>query len=111
MWAYSTTLLVMLILHASRGHYVWNTSVKEANFGAGLPPKTTTAPVVNAYGAEAKPHENASLNPGQAPYAYPPGTAPAPTGYISPQTTGYNSPQTTGYGQPAGAHPSAYPQV
>lgn len=101
----------MLILHASRGHYVWNTSVKEANFGAGLPPKTTTAPVVNAYGAEAKPHENASLNPGQAPYAYPPGTAPAPTGYISPQTTGYNSPQTTGYGQPAGAHPSAYPQV
>ncbi|KAI9062972.1 hypothetical protein FKP32DRAFT_1592934 [Trametes sanguinea] len=100
LWGYTITLLVLLIIHANRGHYVYKTSVKEANFEAGIPPSTGTgAPMQNAYGTETKPHEAAALNPGQVPYAYPPTTT--------------TSPAPTGYGQPVGApgYPNAYPQV
>lgn len=72
----------MLIIQAQRGNYVWQQSVKEASFQGGnaVPSVGTTAP--GLYGTEAKPHEQAALNPGQVPYAYPP-----PTG-ISPHPTG-----------------------
>ncbi|KAI0374268.1 hypothetical protein BV20DRAFT_935696 [Pilatotrama ljubarskyi] len=98
LWGYTITLLVLLIIHANRGHYVWKSSVKEANFAAGLPPASTSAPGMNAYGSEVKPYEAASLNPGQVPYAYPPSATV--------------SPAPTGYGQPAAPRPAnAYPQV
>ena len=65
-WGYTISLLVLLILHANRGHYVWRMSVKEAGFENGIPPAN----------GEAKAHEAASLNAGQVPYAYPPTGAP-----------------------------------
>ncbi|KAI0724448.1 hypothetical protein C8T65DRAFT_563949 [Cerioporus squamosus] len=86
-WAYTGTLLVVLIVQAQRGNYIWQQSVKGVNLQGGnsVPPvgATTTAP--GLYGTEAKPHEQAALNPGQLPYAYPP-----PTG-LSPQPTGQPS--------------------
>ncbi|KAI0639306.1 hypothetical protein C8Q77DRAFT_1080496 [Trametes polyzona] len=104
LWAYSVTLLILLIIHANRGHYVWKTSVKEANFSAGIPP---AAPTTNAYGTEVKPYEAASLNPAQMPYAYPPSTttSPAPSGYPQPS---FGQPAAPAPGQ---TYPSAYPQV
>ncbi|KAJ8482760.1 hypothetical protein ONZ51_g5146 [Trametes cubensis] len=66
LWGYTISLLVLLILHANRGHYVWRMSVKEAGFENGIPPAN----------GEAKAHEAASLNAGQVPYAYPPTGAP-----------------------------------
>ncbi|KAI0824265.1 hypothetical protein BC628DRAFT_1420343 [Trametes gibbosa] len=110
LWVYTGILLVFLIIHAHRGHYVWRSTVKEANFGASVPPANTTAP--GTYGTEAKSYEAASLNPpavsgAQPPYAYPPSPA------MSPTPTGYGQPP---YGQsplgaPAPTYPSAYPQV
>ncbi|KAI0361735.1 hypothetical protein OH77DRAFT_1492716 [Trametes cingulata] len=98
LWGYTITLLVLLIMHANRGHYVWRTSVKEANFAAGVPPATNAPGMTTAYGSEGKPYEAASLNPGQAPYAYPPNNA--------------TSPAPTAYGQPVAAtQANAYPQV
>ena len=83
-WAYTGTLLVMLIMQAHRGNYVWQQSVKSASFQGGngassVPP----AP----YGSEPKPYEQAALNPGQVPYSYPPSTL------VSPQSTGQPIPQ------------------
>ena len=87
MWAYAVVLLVLLIIQANRGNYVWQRSVKES-FPAigGVPPAGTTAPGVFE---EGKPQQPA----GQ--YGYPPST-------VSPQLTGYSQPQ-----QPA----QPYPQV
>ncbi|KAI0778078.1 hypothetical protein BD413DRAFT_98761 [Trametes elegans] len=98
LWAYTITLLVVLIIYASRGQYIWRSFVKDAAFKT-VAPDTAAAPGVPAYGTEAKPYEAAALNPGQVPYAYPPPTT--------------NSPPQTAYGVPAGAPPaqSPYPQV
>ncbi|KAH9898502.1 hypothetical protein C8Q73DRAFT_788679 [Cubamyces lactineus] len=76
LWGYTITLLVLLILHANRGHYVWRMSVKEAGFENGIPPA----------GGEAKAHEAASLNAAQVPYAYPPSGTPygQPAAHPSP---------------------------
>ncbi|KAI0651755.1 hypothetical protein C8Q79DRAFT_56295 [Trametes meyenii] len=96
LWAYAVTLLTLLILHANRGHYVWKTSVKEANFEGGIPPPTTGP----GYGTDVKAaYEAASLNPARAPYAYP------PTSQGSPPPPIYGSPAA----QPAPLSP--YPQV
>ena len=108
-WAYTGTLLVVLIIHAQRGDYIWQSSVKEMEFKAGssIPPAGTTAP--GLYGSEQKPVDGQ----GQVPYAYPPQNTMSPqsTGtLISPQSTGYQQPyaqQTGGFGQPA----QSYPQV
>ncbi|KAI0632813.1 hypothetical protein C8Q77DRAFT_1158273 [Trametes polyzona] len=109
LWAYSTTLLVLALIHANRGHYVWKTSVKEANFfGAGISPANPMVPTtLNVYGPEAKPYEAASLNPAQMPYAYPPSTtaSPAPSGYPHPS---FGQPATAAPGQ---MYPNASPQV
>ncbi len=81
-WAYTGTVLVMLIIQAQRGNYIWQRSVKEINVQGGnnVPPVDMTAP--GLYGTDAKPHEQAALHPGQVPYAYPPSTL------VSPQPTG-----------------------
>ncbi|KAI8995537.1 hypothetical protein BD414DRAFT_479817 [Trametes punicea] len=98
LWAYTITLLILLIIHANRGHYVWKTSVKKANFEAGLPP-SMNPPSQTAYGSEAKPHDAAAFNPGQVPYAYPPAATTPPT--------------PTAFGQRVDASviPSTHPQV
>ncbi|KAI0669999.1 hypothetical protein C8Q78DRAFT_1079910 [Trametes maxima] len=99
LWAYAATLLTLLILHANRGHYVWKTSVKEAGFEGGIPP-AGGAGGPSPYGTDVKAaYEAASLNPAQAPYAYP------PTAQGSPAPPMYGSPAA----QPAPLSP--YPQV
>lgn len=68
-WAYTGTLLVMLIIQAQRGNYVWQQSVKEANFQGGNKIQAVAT-------SEVKPYDTGA--PGQVPYAYPPSN-PVPT--------------------------------
>ncbi|KAI1797782.1 hypothetical protein LXA43DRAFT_1088852 [Ganoderma leucocontextum] len=79
LWAYQITLLVILIIQANRGNYIWQRSVKEAF------PVTGAIPPVNPDATgEAKPM---GMAPNQ--YGYP------PTNVVTPQTTGYTQPQQT----------------
>ncbi|KAI0757102.1 hypothetical protein C8Q80DRAFT_77688 [Daedaleopsis nitida] len=115
LWAYAVALLVILLIQANRGNYIWQQSVKEMQLKGSnnIPPNSTPG----AFSSE-KPHEAAALNAVQ--YSYPP-----QQGALSPQSTGYMSPQVTGYshpmpqepqpgilGQPANPNPTnVYPQV
>ncbi|KAM5535372.1 hypothetical protein V8D89_010894 [Ganoderma adspersum] len=76
LWAYQITLLVILIIQANRGNYIWQRSVKETFPITGIPPVTP------ATTGETKP-----MAPNQ--YGYPPANV------MTPQTTGYTQPQQT----------------
>ncbi|KAH9944471.1 uncharacterized protein BXZ73DRAFT_39366 [Epithele typhae] len=69
LWAYTITLLIMLIIHAQRGNHVWLKSVKEADLANTAGPTSTTGP--------------AAPNMGMHPYP--------PSAAVSPQPTGYSS--------------------
>lgn len=110
-WAYTGTLLVILIIQAQRGNYIWQRSVREipniaANNTGTIPPLTTTAPGLHG------PEKTAQASAVAPQYGYPPQNAfspqttdtalpplsPQPTGYSSPALT-YSSPQQTGHAQ------------
>ena len=74
-WAYVITLLVFLIMHAMRGNYVWQKSVREANFEGGLPPPGPQATIY--------PENKAGQVPGTT-HPYP----PQPSVAVSPTPTG-----------------------
>lgn len=76
-WAYQITLLVILIIQANRGNYIWQRSVKET-----FPISGSVPPATPAITGESKP-----MVPNQ--YGYPPANA------VIPQTTGHSQPQQT----------------
>ena len=75
LWAYQITLLVILIIQANRGNYIWQRSVKET-----FPISGDIPPVTPAATGELK-----SMAPNQ--YGYPPAST------MTSQTTGYGQPQ------------------
>ncbi|KAI0762886.1 hypothetical protein C8Q74DRAFT_1292456 [Fomes fomentarius] len=100
-WAYTGTLLTILIIQAQRGNYIWQSSVREipntrSNNTGTIPPLMTTAP--GLYG----PEKTAQAGAVAPQYGYPPQNA------FSPQTTGTTqpppSPQPTGYSSPASTY-------
>ncbi|EJF66609.1 hypothetical protein BD309DRAFT_854006 [Dichomitus squalens] len=88
LWAYTGTLLVLLIIQANRGNYVWRRSVKESFPASGIPPAATGT------------YDEGKLQQPVGQYQYPPANS-------TTSMAGYWP--AGGAGAPEPAHP--YPQV